>query len=215
MKTMTEKTIKVEEMVSLLAAQVQRLEEKQVQNQATSNLSEHVREIYTAQDYVIASHDMIDCTKMDGVLLWKITDIRRYRQEAVSGKTSSIYSQPFYTSQCGYKMCAQMYLNGDGMGRSTHLSLLFVVMRGEYDGLLPWPFSQKVTIILIDQAGQRHISDTIKPDPQSSSFSRPRSEMNVVISCPLFVSLDTLDSGGYIRDDVMFIKMVIDPTSTN
>jgi len=43
-------------------------------------------------------------------------------------------------------MCLRLYLNGDGTGRGTHLSLFFVVMRGKCDALLKWPFSQKVQI---------------------------------------------------------------------
>lgn len=58
------------------------------------------------------------------------------------------YSPPnpaaFYTSRYGYKMCLRVYLNGDGTGRGTHLSLFFVVMKGPHDALLRWPFNQKV-----------------------------------------------------------------------
>ena len=43
-------------------------------------------------------------------------------------------------------MCTRLYLNGDGMGKGTHVSLFFVVMRGAYDALLKWPFRQKVFI---------------------------------------------------------------------
>lgn len=42
-------------------------------------------------------------------------------------------------------MCLRIYLNGDGTGRGTHLSLFFVVMRGHSDALLKWPFNQKVS----------------------------------------------------------------------
>ena len=69
-------------------------------------------------------------------------------QDAVQGRTVSLYSQPFYTSRFGYKMCARVYLNGDGIGRGTHMSLYFVVMRGEYDALLAWPFQHKVRYLL-------------------------------------------------------------------
>lgn len=41
-------------------------------------------------------------------------------------------------------MCLRIYLNGDGTGRGTHLSLFFVVMKGPNDALLRWPFNQKV-----------------------------------------------------------------------
>lgn len=54
----------------------------------------------------------------------------------------------FYTSKYGYKMCLRIYLNGDGTGRGTHLSLFFVVMRGHSDALLKWPFNQKVSPIV-------------------------------------------------------------------
>lgn len=50
----------------------------------------------------------------------------------------------FYTSRYGYKMCLRIYLDGDGTGRGTHLSLFFVVMKGPNDALLRWPFNQKV-----------------------------------------------------------------------
>ena len=40
-------------------------------------------------------------------------------------------------------MCIRAYLNGDGIGENTHLSLFFVIMKGEYDPLLVWPFDYK------------------------------------------------------------------------
>ena len=55
-----------------------------------------------------------------------------------------VYHPAYYTSKYGYKMCLRIYLNGDGTGRSSHLSLFFVVMRGLSDALLKWPFNQKV-----------------------------------------------------------------------
>ncbi|XP_028994778.1 TNF receptor-associated factor 3 isoform X2 [Betta splendens] len=119
--------------------------------------------------------------------------------------------QPFYTGYFGYKMCARVYLNGDGMGKGTHLSLFFVVMRGEYDALLPWPFKQKVTLMLMDQGPSRkHLGDAFKPDPNSSSFRRPQAEMNIASGCPLFVSQSVLETGSYIKDDTIFIKVTVD-----
>lgn len=89
---------------------------------------------------------VLETASYNGTLIWKIRDYKRRKQEAVAAKTLSLYSQPFYTGYFGYKMCARVYLNGDGMGKGTHLSLFFVVMRGEYDALLPWPFKQKVKV---------------------------------------------------------------------
>jgi hypothetical protein len=151
----------------------------------------------------------------NGVLLWKITNVDQRIQDAKNGKQTSFYSQPFYTDKYGYKMCARIYLNGDGNGRNTHLSLFFVILRGEYDALLKWPFGQKVTFILIDQSmseSKENIYDAFRPDPNSSSFRQPISEMNVASGLPVFCPLGKLLSTDheYIKDNTMFIKIVVD-----
>jgi len=51
-------------------------------------------------------------------------------------------------------MCIRAYLNGDGSGYKTHLSLFFVVMKGEYDALLKWPFDCKVSMILVGKENE-------------------------------------------------------------
>ncbi|XP_067875078.1 TNF receptor-associated factor 3-like isoform X2 [Heterodontus francisci] len=156
---------------------------------------------------------LLETASYNGRLIWKIRNYAQRKREAVSGKTLSLYSQPFYTSSFGYKMCARVYLNGDGMGKGTHLSLFFVVMRGEYDSLLPWPFKQKVTLTLLGQGPSKmHVSDTFKPDSNSTSFRRPQTEMNVASGCPLFVTQTVLENEThhYIKDDTIFIKIMVD-----
>ncbi|KAG2455967.1 TRAF2 factor, partial [Polypterus senegalus] len=151
----------------------------------------------------------------DGVFIWKIHDFSRKRQEAVAGRMPAIFSPVFYTSKYGYKMCLRLYLNGDGTGRGTHLSLFFVVMKGKWDALLKWPFNQKVTLMLLDQNNREHIIDAFRPDITSSSFQRPISEMNIASGCPLFCPLHKLDSkssSAYLQEDTIFIKAIVDLT---
>ena len=148
----------------------------------------------------------------DGQLLWKITEFSRRRNEAVSGKQESFYSPCFLTSRYGFKMCARIHLNGDGMGRGTHISLFFVVMPGQYDAILHWPFRQKVTFMLLDQDNVEHVIDAFRPDPNSSSFQRPRRETNIASGCPMFCSLTELNNHAYVRDDTMFLKIIVDTT---
>ena len=146
----------------------------------------------------------------DGTLMWKISNFAQQRQEAVSARRTSFYSPSFYTSRYGYKMCARIYLNGDGMGRATHISLFFVLMRSEYDALLRWPFRQKVTLMILDQDNVEHVIDAFRPDPNSSSFQKPRRQMNIASGCPLFCPLTELEKHGYVRDDAMFVKVIVD-----
>ena len=148
----------------------------------------------------------------DGKLLWKITEFARRRNEAVSGQQVSFFSPCFYTSRYGYKMCARIYLNGDGMGRGTHISVFFVVLRGQYDAILRWPFRQKVTFMLFDQDNVQHVIEAFRPDPNSPSFQRPRRETNIASGCPMFCSLTELNNHAYVRDDTMFLKIIVDIT---
>ena len=154
----------------------------------------------------------LETTSYNGVLVWKIPNYTRHFEDAQSGRRLSLYSPPFYTSRHGYKMCARVYINGDGVGRGSHMSFFFVVMKGEFDSLLNWPFRQKVTLTQMDQSSaKRHISDTFLPDPNSSSFQRPTSEMNIASGCPRFISQDALRSHhGYIKDNTLYLRIAVD-----
>ena len=82
-----------------------------------------------------APHAQPAIQSYNGTLLWKIESYQRKRQDAINGVMTALYSPPFYSAQYGYKMCAKIYMNGDGFGKGSHLSLFFVVMRGELKDL--------------------------------------------------------------------------------
>ena len=87
------------------------------------------------------------------------------------------------------------------------------MFEGEYDALLPWPFRQRVTMILLDQeSGRKHVRDTFRPDPTSTSFRRPVNTMNVASGSPMFVAQSVLESARYLRDDTIYIMVKIDLT---
>ncbi|NXR72273.1 TRAF1 factor, partial [Pycnonotus jocosus] len=148
----------------------------------------------------------------DGIFLWKITEVGRKLQDSVTGRTVSLYSPAFYTAKYGYKVCLRVYLNGDGTGKGTHLSLFFVVMKGDYDALLPWPFRHKVTFMLLDQNNREHVIDAFRPDLTSASFQRPVNDMNVASGCPMFLPLAKLQSPkhAYVKEDTLFLKCIVE-----
>ena len=152
----------------------------------------------------------VQVTPHNGTLLWRIEDVARKRRDAVQQRARPLYSLPFYTGHNGYKMCIRAYLNGDGSGHTTHLSLFFVLMKGEYDALLKWPFDYKVSMILVNQNQRAHLVQTFKPNPESSSFQRPQTDMNVASGCPQFAKLSVLDDEDYVKENVMYIKCIVD-----
>ena len=174
----------------------------------------------TKNSLKIAEQRLISQEKIstNGVLLLKISNVAEKIQEAKLGRLSSFYSQPFYSHPNGYKMCARLYLNGDGAGKNTHFSIFLVLLKGEHDALLNWPFKQKVTFTLFDQSElKENIVDAFKPDPNSSSFKRPVSEQNVASGLPLFCPLGklTCNDNEYIKDNTMFVKVAVDTRGLN
>ena len=88
--------------------------------------------------------DILAVRSINGILIWKVNEVEKRIEEAKTGKILSLYSPPFFTSLHGYRMCLRLYLDGDGQGKGTHVSLFLVIMKSDYDDLLTWPFKQKV-----------------------------------------------------------------------
>lgn len=140
-------------------------------------------------------------------------------ESAQAGCPTSFYSPAFFSSENGYKMCLRLYLNGDYDARGTHLSLFLVIMRGEYDALITWPFSNEILFRLIDQSAsnstQYHITSSFYPDITSKCFHRPQYLMNDGYGIKRFFSIEQLkrDKHHYIVDDTMLIEVKVNELS--
>ena len=157
---------------------------------------------------------VLEKASYNGILLWKVDEFQQKTKKAKEGVTASLYSSPFYTERHGYKMCAKVYLNGDGLGKDTHMSFFFVVMRGPVDELLPWPFEQRVSLTLINQMGKKHVTESFFPEASSNSFLKPvRREMNVASGCPMFICLEDLFNGGFLKEDCIYLRVIVDTTN--
>eukprot|EP00111_Clytia_hemisphaerica_P013505 TCONS_00039697-protein len=152
---------------------------------------------------------------MNGKFLWKISNYDQLVKQSASKKDKEkLCSPPFYTGQYGYKLRAEAFLNGLGQGKGSHLSLYVVIMKGEYDAILPWPFKQNVDFVLIDQdddkANRQNKVWKLSCERNSDYFQRPNKAKSLGFGCPKFVSLDTLKSRNYIRDQTIFIKIEVE-----
>ncbi|XP_028395366.1 TNF receptor-associated factor 3-like [Dendronephthya gigantea] len=149
----------------------------------------------------------------NGILLWKIEGFHKKRQDAINGVKTALYSPHFYSALNGYKLCAKIYMNGNGFGKGSHLSLFFVVMKGKYDSLQSWPFQKKITMMLLDQGEcelRDHMVQTFHSDPQGVSFQRPKFNMNIGCGLPFFMPIGHLDRRQYIKDDAIIIRIIVD-----
>lgn len=80
----------------------------------------------------------------DGILEWPLRSFEKKRLEAMQGRTKAIYSPPFIKGRNGYRVCACLYLDGDGMTKGRFMGFFFVIVRGQHDAELLWPFPHKV-----------------------------------------------------------------------
>lgn len=145
--------------------------------------------------------------------IWRFTDFEFHRLNAANNGRLSVTSDPFYTSDFGYKMCLRLYPAGDGVGKGTHLSVFFAIMRGDYDDLLTWPFKQKVTLNILDQdSGTKNHCDTFKPDSRSACYQKPTEDCNIASGSPKFIALSlvTAMDSIYCRNDTIYLKITVD-----
>lgn len=191
----------ITEMIKLVSELKNRLKG---QSQMVASLESRLDQLDFNEQY---THNGVN----DGELVWKINNYSQMRREITGG----INSPPFYNGCFGYKMCGKIYLNGCGVGQGTHFSFFFVIMKGAYDALLPWPFRHRVTLTLLDQDTKTdHRSETFEPDPESGSFTRPVSEMNVASGIPEFVSHNRLETPTYLQHDTILLKIKVDVTDS-
>uniref|UniRef100_A0A8D2NAH0 MATH domain-containing protein n=1 Tax=Zonotrichia albicollis TaxID=44394 RepID=A0A8D2NAH0_ZONAL len=113
------------------------------------------------------------------------------------------------------------FLNGNGSGESSHLSVYIRVLPGEYDNLLEWPFSYRVTFSLLDQSDPslskpQHITETFHPDPNWKNFQKPGAsrssldESTLGFGYPKFISHEDIRKRNYVRDNAIFIKASVE-----
>ena len=71
-------------------------------------------------------------------------------------------STPFCSGQDGYKLSLQVRANGYSTGTGTHVGVSVVLMKGENDESLKWPFNSAITIQLLNwREDKGHVEKTI------------------------------------------------------
>lgn len=180
-------------------------------HEGMQSLQQNITKYSISMDEMRLRQDVQDVRTTHGIFIWKIPDIRRRYRDALEGKTVSLYSPPFQTSPHGYRMCIRVYLNGDGTGKGTYISLFFVLMRSEHDNLLVFPFRQSVRFTLINQVTRMEsITEAFAPDLQSKSFQQPQSDMNVASGFPRFARQSVLHDEKFTRGNAIYIKAKVD-----
>ena len=160
---------------------------------------------------IVLSIDSIMGFNYKDDFIWTIDHVAEKKQATAP----FVESEPFYSRPGGYKMRLRLYFNGDGLGKGTHLSLFFSIMKGEYDENLFWPFQKKVTLMLLDRWEDDNIVKELTPNTTAACFWQPRRETNAAVGFPKFAPLSVLNECKYVEDDTIYFKVHVDNTSVD
>ena len=150
-------------------------------------------------------------------LSWRITDIENILSQAREKRSTVLESSLFYSANHSYKLKLYVYPNGDITNKNNWLSVFLVIMEGEYDALLPWPFHQRITFILVDQQEgsdeKKNIVMELTTDPTLSSCAKPAAGKVVKpsIGFARFVTHKNLKTRGYIVNDSLLLQVEVHP----
>ena len=190
-----------------------KLNNTQVQLRNTQETTRKLEEKFEALQMQLAKK--VDTDKEGGNkrFIWKVNP-----GPPPSGRGNSTAvkeSNAFYTGCYGYKLKVRLSLDY----RLGPLSIVVVLMEGEYDGILPWPFSKKIAFTLIDQnedlKERKNITKYLSPNGHVQGtifFGRPGiqySELRSQISP--FTSYGELQTRHYFANGTLFIQVDVEP----
>ncbi|CAF3734342.1 unnamed protein product [Rotaria socialis] len=125
----------------------------------------------------------------------------------------AVQSEPVHTSQSGYKLALSCSIYLDQQNHARYVSISFIILCGEFDTILSWPFVYPVTLAILDLTkAKRNIEYSIPWHSRTAPLHQPLRNQNTVIHIERFCSVDTLikNRNSYLQDDFIFIQMHID-----
>ena len=151
---------------------------------------------------------LFQATTTDGRYMWKIDNYPRRMKEAIEGKIVELYSPPLYSHIYGYKLCCKIYLNGkpNESCHGTHVSFYMILMKGEYDATLRFPFPRIFSVTLLGHNASWNVEKSIVPSTDEE-FQMPKEEMNRIVGYPKFISHEELLASRYLWGDSLFFRI--------
>lgn len=162
-------------------------------------------------------------------LSWKIPNITEALKATTTYGIKALQSDPSYSSAKGYKLKVSFYPRGSKSRKRGYVSVFLIIMKGEYDDILPWPFRHKVIFTLIDQQQnpekRRNIVRELVPDESdkwfAKSYARPTQDENPRVGIYSFAPIDTFlchitdFTRCFVLDDSLLLEVkVIPPTGS-
>ena len=133
----------------------------------------------------------------------------------------SWYSPGFYTHLRGYRVCLQVFANGERAGKGTHVSVYLHLMKGENDDALTWPIKYKCTVTLlnqlkdenhhtctfnspIDKKDVAYLSRVLSGEKNDTGWGRPQFIAHTKLD------LQEVKQCQYLKDDSLYFRVQVE-----
>lgn len=143
-----------------------------------------------------------------GQYLWSIKEFSKKVADMRSGDKRLFFSDGFYTSPSGYKICGRINLSPNN---SDQLSLLIHLMKTPHDCTLDWPFTGRIHLAAIHPTNpELSVKETMMTRPDLDSFKRPLRDMNTkAFGYPQFISIEDIFQNGFLINDTLLVSIHI------
>ena len=205
-------------------AQLSRLTQDQlINNQESREATRKLEEKLKGLQEQIAMKVSTDKDGGKTRFIWKITSFSECLRQAKEEMKNMIESDPFYTGCYGYKLKVFAYPHDLFFSQGPFLSIGIVLMVGEYDDMLSWPFSKKITFTIIDHnkdlKERKNYTGYLSPRKQEfplrvrKIFSERPGGKKMVVGDVLwyFISHKVLETRQYIVNDTLFLQVDVEP----
>ena len=192
-----------------------RQEREQTQYQVTvsrlrASVATQASDIRSATVSLRRKMDELAKKKTHAPIVAKMINFNRYKNADIRFTTCS-----FYTSPTGYCMNVEVYANGHGDDKGTHVSVYAYLMKGDNDDSLTWPFTGTVKIELLNQLSDRfHHAKAINFTFTNGAGGRVvTSGERSGLGKPKFISHVALNSHlvncQYLKDDTLVFRVSV------
>ena len=121
------------------------------------------------------------------------------------------YSPPFTTSPQGYRLCLNVDANGSGSSKGSQLSVFVVIMKGQHDNRLQWPFTGIIIIELLNWLEDKGHYKMTLPIGTNNGFVRvTEGEYGNATGDAQFISQSSLNSSTnpqYLYQDCIRVRV--------
>ena len=172
----------------------------------------------TKEDMFHILSQMEASLKLTNDCVWRIEDVENLLKIVHTNKEYiSIFSSKYYTRMGGYAFFVEVCFNGNSTDNKDYLSVYVFLDKGDYDGLLQWPFKGKVCVSLISQENNM---DHIEKNFCSTSVicnndcyhtqSVDTLKATLIAHFPKYALLSALSNEQqYVKNNTMFIRCII------